>query len=612
MKFLHIILPTKRMMETYIQMIRKYYPEEDHVFYFLGKCPKSEKDLFTYGHVFELADGHNKFEKIRNFYRDISDCDYIIWHCLTLSPKFVLFFTIFRHFLKKMIWVMWGIDLYVFNRPVHSIKDKIFNYLNWMLRKSIKYVVAIFPTDIPAYQRIFHKTRLDHIFYAPYPMREKVFFDLENLGIYKQRANGEVWIQVGNNANSFNRHLDILKAIKKFSNERIHVFIPMSYGNDWHNKIPNYIDLVREKAIEYFGEERVTVLKTLMPLDEYSKFLDQMDIIIIATDRQNALGNIEKNMFSGGKVYLSEKNPLYTYFNQQGISIGKFENIEEENFETFAKPLDNRKIKDWMIKTSYPQNNIVYWNRIFQALGYKMALNEAFFEEESSRILKAQKEIRQHANEKIKMNYINLERYTHVNGSARRSRQCATDVVLVGVDSSVKELIYRLDFENHSVGYKWNIMGIINDSMIDVPGLPGGCNVISTLSQFQIGERDKLAIFCDPPYKRKKYYFALRPKEDQLCSLNFNNSYISPKVQWEKEPCICIGTGSQINSGCHLGRLIKVGVQTYIGKNCRIGDFCTIGDHVFIGDGVEIGDEVVIENGLHIISGDTIKMNNRS
>lgn len=113
------------MMETYIQMIRENYPREDHIFYFLGKCPKSEESLFEYGNVVELADGESKLDKIRNFYRDISDCDYIVWHCLTLSPKFVLFFSVFPYFLKKMIWVMWGIDLYEFNRPICSLKDRL-------------------------------------------------------------------------------------------------------------------------------------------------------------------------------------------------------------------------------------------------------------------------------------------------------------------------------------------------------------------------------------------------------------------------------------------------------------------------------------------------------
>ena len=304
MKFLHVVIPSKRMMETYIRIIRSYYPEDKHTFYFLGMCPPSQSELFKYGNVIELNEGRNKLEKIRNFYNDMQQYDYIIWHGLILSPKFAFFLYFFRKFLKKSIWVMWGIDLYSFKRNNKGFKNKIINYINYEIRKHIKYPLAIFPTDIDAYKKIFN-TKNTKIYYAPYPIRKKVFWDMELLNDASKRANGEVWVQIGNNANSFNRHMDILDVISKFSNEKIKVFIPMSYGNDWHNKENNYIDAVREKAIQIFGEKKVVVLKNLMSIDEYSKFLKQIDIMIIATDRQNALGNMLKNMYAGGKVFLS-------------------------------------------------------------------------------------------------------------------------------------------------------------------------------------------------------------------------------------------------------------------------------------------------------------------
>lgn len=611
MKFLHVILPTKRMMETYIQMIRENYPREDHIFYFLGKCPKSEESLFEYGNVVELADGESKFDKIRNFYRDISDCDYIVWHCLTLSPKFVLFFSVFPYFLKKMIWVMWGIDLYEFNRPICSLKDRLLNHLNWRLRRAIRYVAAIFPTDIPAYKKIFQKKENTLVFYAPYPMRKKVFFDLENLNPNVRRANGEIWIQIGNNANSFNRHLDILETIKKFADQKVRIFIPMSYGNDWHNKIPNYVDIVQAKAIEYFGEERVTVLKKLMPLDEYSKFLDQMDIIIIATDRQNALGNIEKNMFSGGKVYLSEKNPLYAYFNEQGIQVGKYEDIDNENFDEFSKFQDNRKIRRWMINAGYPENNIIYWNNLFKAFGYPNALSEDKLGSEEERMNQAVAEIKAHSTEKIKMNYINLEKYIYANRSAADRRMNAQNVVFVGEDDSVKCLIEKMHNENIQVHYQWNILGMIDWEMIDVREMIAGYNTISTLREVKRKglDNEKLAIFCDDPVKRENYFTYLEPKEEDLCSIRLYGSYIAPDIRWKREECICIGRGSQMNNHCEVGRLLKVGDQSYVGCNCKIGDYVTIGDHVFIGENTVIGDGAVIRNGVHLISGSVINAN---
>lgn len=411
MKFLHITIPSKRMMETYIKMIRDNYPEEEHTFYFLSKCPPSEKCLFDYGNVFELDEGTSKITKIKNFYNDLNKYDYIIWHGLVLSPKFALFLNIARWFLKKSIWVMWGIDLYSFRRERNGIKNRIINYLNYNIRKSIAYPVAIFPTDIDMYKRIFNSNK--QVYYAPYPIRSSVFEDMESASDVMPRKNGEIWIQIGNNANSFNRHFDIIDALSKFAQEKIKVFIPMSYGNDWHNRENNYIDNVRERAIEIFGEDKVFVLKNLMSIEEYSRFLQQIDIMIIATDRQNALGNILKNMYCGGKTYLSEKNKLFSYFKSIGVKIQSFEDIKDKSFEEFISLVDNSNIKNWMIENHYPDMNINFWDNLFSSLKH----HETGIEIKSKVVVKDSNEILNNikCNSKVheKKNYINLDRFLY-------------------------------------------------------------------------------------------------------------------------------------------------------------------------------------------------------
>ena len=91
MKFLHIILPSKRMMGTYIEMIRKYYPVNEHAFYIIGNMAKSEESLFQYQNVIKLNKGKNIIEKTKNLYNDFSKYDVLIWHGLVVSPKIALF-----------------------------------------------------------------------------------------------------------------------------------------------------------------------------------------------------------------------------------------------------------------------------------------------------------------------------------------------------------------------------------------------------------------------------------------------------------------------------------------------------------------------------------------
>jgi galactitol-specific phosphotransferase system IIB component len=570
------------MMESYIQMIRHFYPVEEHKFYFLGKCPVSQRNLFKYGNVVELQEGHNKLDKIRNFYKDLSDCDIIIWHGLVLSPKFALFLSFFSKFLDKSVWVMWGIDLYSWKRGTGTRKDGIVNHLNKYIRKNIKYVVAIFPTDIEAYREIFHKKDTDNVFYAPYPMRKSTFYELENINPDLRRRNGEVWIQVGNNANSFNRHLDILEKLKKFSDKNIRIFIPMSYGNDWHNKIDNYKTIVKEKAIEYFGEDRVHVLVNLMSLDEYSRFLQQIDIMIIATDRQNALGNILKCMYSGGKVYLSEKNKLYSYFNDNGINVNRFENIDNEDFDDFARPnqVASLNLKRWMVTNNYVECNIKYWDKLFQQLGFShnAQTNQQF----SSLMTQAEivNDIKAHAKFREKSNYLNLDLYCAEKASTMQNIRKAQKVVIVGDDNDSTDLLGQIKWENQSRRYIWNVCGIIAEDMFNYGDGAYGCNTIATIEHFEPMEDVQIVNFVKNPQKRECYYRVLEEKGCQFASVKFESTvFLGEAVV---DVALWVGMNSLIGNHCKFGKLNRVGNNVIIGDNCVCGDFVTIGDGCFI------------------------------
>lgn len=79
MKFLHIVLPSKRMMDTYFRMIRKNFDIEEHRFVFWDQCVGDDRVLFKYGNVGEVT-GKNRFERICSIYQELNKADVIIWH----------------------------------------------------------------------------------------------------------------------------------------------------------------------------------------------------------------------------------------------------------------------------------------------------------------------------------------------------------------------------------------------------------------------------------------------------------------------------------------------------------------------------------------------------
>lgn len=593
MKYLHIILPSKRMMETYIKMIREYYPVENHTFYFLGKCPESEQSLFDYKNIIELKEGASKFDKIKNFYFDLKKYDFIVWHGLVLSPKFAVFLFFIRSFLKKSIWIMWGIDLYEWKRNPKSIKDKLINLINKNIRKNIRRIVAIFPTDIDMYKSIF-SGKNKKIYYAPYPIRKSVFWSLENKNLEKKRLNKEIWIQIGNNANSFNKHLEILEAIKKYAKENIRIFIPMSYGNDWHNKVENYKEIVEQKAIEYFGENRVNVLLNLMTIEEYSKYLEQIDIIIIATNRQNALGNILKGMYAGAKIYLSEQNILYKYFKKNNIDIEKFEDISNLSFEAFIEKKSSKNIKRFMVENYYPKINIKYWHNIFYDIEKSFSNKKEILNILSEDILS---DIKKHASFKEYANYINLYKYTCKNKRNINKIDKLDELVFVGTDDSVVKILNYV-FESNKEVYRWNVIGIIDYEMKDMKDIAYGYNTIGTIKNFISNKKTKYIIANKDGRVREKYLMALKKEKEKIGSMKGENSYIGSNFKYEIG--FFIGNNSLINFNCKVGKLMKVGNNSIIGNNCIIGDFVTIGDNCIIEDYVIINDYTNIPSGVVI------------
>lgn len=590
MKYLHIILPSKRMMETYVKLIREYYEEEKHTFYFLGKCPETEKALFDYKNVHSLNEGNSKFEKIRNFYNDLKKYDYIIWHGLVISTKFSCFLFFMKRFLKNSIWVIWGMDLYEWKRKPNSIKNMFINKVNEYIRKNMRGIIAIFPTDIDMYKKIL-KAKGTKIFYAPYPIRKSVFLSLENKNLNNERLNKEVWIQVGNNANSFNRHLEILETLKKYADENIRIFIPMSYGNDWYNKVDNYKEIVEEKAIEYFGKERVNILHNLMSIDEYSKYLEQIDVIIIATNRQGALGNILKGMYGGARIYLSEQNVLYKFFIENNVDVRRFESISNLTFENFIKKADNKSLKEFMIKNHYPLINIKYWNDIFYELEGVYTNKKKIENISVDYILK---NLIKNADFREYANYMNLDKYTCKDKKLFRKIIKLNKLVFVGTDDSVIKILNYI-FNVNKNNYKWNIIGIIDYKMKDLQNIAFGYNMIGTIKNYKSDENTKYIIACDEGKKREKYLLALKKEEKKIGSIQGENSYIGSNFKYEIG--FFLGYNSVINFNCKAGKLIKIGNNCIIGSNCIFGDFVTIGDNCIIEDNTSISDYSNISSG---------------
>lgn len=145
-------------------------------------------------------------------------------------------------------------------------------------------------------------------------------------------------ILVGNSASFTNNHLEVFDLLKFFDLANRKIIVPLSYGNLKYQK------KIIEEGITLFGKQFVPLVK-FMNLREYNKVIDSCSIGIMNHYRQQGVGNILQSLWQGRKVYLSEKNVLFTYFTRINCLIFSVEKeLNADNFDAL-KMLTTKEVE---------------------------------------------------------------------------------------------------------------------------------------------------------------------------------------------------------------------------------------------------------------------------
>ncbi len=584
MLYLHMSIPSVRMMDTYTRMIRRNFPLDEHRFVYMDQLSKGDRKLLDYGNSVAITGGTK--ERLKQIRAEMDKADVIIWHGIMFGAKRALIPLVFKQYMRKSVWVMRGIDLYNWRKEGKGLKTWLTNKINYLCRKGMPNVVTIFPTDREVYVNQFGDKA--KIFSLPYPFAESAFEMMEEYRGTGPRPNGKMYVQVAHNAYAFNKHLDILDRIKKFKDENLRVIIPLSYGNDWYNQVGNYVKDVTSRAISYFGT-KATILKRLMPPDEYSDLLCNVDISIYGSARQNGLGNILRSLYIGNKVYLSNENPLYQFFMEQGIDVCETESIPDQSYQQFCAPANPEKAIDWIRRTYYPDASAVYWKSMFEYFrdGKMEETSAEEIDSEINAILERDfsQEPIQH---RVKSNYFNLTRYVeHPKGTNLKEMKNA---VILGVDVMGMRLFSTLTQSNKS-GTKWSIDGFADYRVKTLGNYALACDILGT--------PDKIEIKPGTLYFNTLYNSKLRRRAAErvisgggtLQGYFDKNSTISANVAF--------GKGCMVLDECTVLERATVGRCSFL-KSCfidygaQIGDYCTLERGCWIGEGALIEDDVII------------------
>lgn len=342
--FLHVFLDEK-VVNSFITMMEEVFPNES-TYLIIAKDGAPKR--VTYKENVISFDENSK--TLKQFLLNLSGYKHVCLH----SMEGKRFYTYIHH--PSISWVIWGADLY---GPLLRFKGYDIYY-----DKSLQYKVRAGRMPVWIYKlmttiRDYKKARRQEFminrlgyFITDNGCDEAVFnhyfgeknisfpgtinyYPIENLidqSKQNEQCNGNA-IWVGNSADANGNHVWVFEKLADYSDD-IKIMSPISYGDV---RFMKYLD---NEGFRLLGKKFVP-LKDFLPVnDYYAKFL-QANAFIFGHFRQCAVGNILMALYFGGKVFLSNKNPLLQMYKESGFSIYSIENDLNETFA--VKPLDDNQ-----------------------------------------------------------------------------------------------------------------------------------------------------------------------------------------------------------------------------------------------------------------------------
>lgn len=334
-----------KFIPGYVEFIRKNFNGEAHVFITFG-------DFGSYPYLMDSGTHHySDFKKaISHVVVEANKSDKIIIHGL-FDWRLPQIFMSMPWLHQRCNWVVWGGDLYFhqLNRNTHGWHQAERYRRPFIARLGglITHVEGDYQRAVDWYGATgkMHECIMyaSNIFSGPPPQRSP------------QEQEGVVLL-VGNSADPTNNHPEIFDKIKGSSqcNNIVRIYCPLSYGSR------EYAKRVVGLGKELFAD-RFFALTDFIPIGEYKKLLQSIDVAIFAHNRQQAMGNIINLLGMGKKVIMREEVSSWDGLNDLGVEIFPFHEMDISPLEE-SVAMHNYKI----IAAYFSDDNLVnQWKEIF-------------------------------------------------------------------------------------------------------------------------------------------------------------------------------------------------------------------------------------------------------
>lgn len=369
MKILHIVQLNEKNSYNLFKALRKLDDGNKHVFFVCNykRMVYAFPKFFEFNDFIYVDEKSSSLKKVISLLKLCITADHIILNSLIFnSKKYLYFFFFFNFLLRKATWIEWGADLYNWKINSKKIHDIFLNYINFYIRRKVKYIGVTFEGD----ENVVHSTIRKDVkcFFTPLIFGEGRLELLKSTKENICEKKDYIKVQVAHNSYPFNNHKNCLEYLKKYSSENINIILPISYGTYSINGVSgekSYVKDIIYYAHSNFGKNKVTIMSKFLGLREYIKYLWSVDIAIFGSYRPIGLANIIYLLYMGKKVYLPGNSPQYKFFKSKNLNVHKIEDIEHLSFEEFIYNDNNNYNNCYVIERLTYGNDIKYWEKLF-------------------------------------------------------------------------------------------------------------------------------------------------------------------------------------------------------------------------------------------------------
>jgi len=296
-----------KFISPFIDFVEKNCSGEQHVFYLVGDIKRYP--ILPSKNVFHIQNKRQYFLLLIQ----MLFADKIILHSI-FDGRVVKLLAIAPWVLRKCYWVMWGGDLYHYQFRSRGRHEDRYEKIRAFVIRHMGHFVTQIKGDYELVQKWYGAKGAWH----------ECFMYPSNLytGHAAQPKRGDsVNILVGNSADPTNNHAEVFEIIKKYQDQNIKIYCPLSYGQ------PDYAKQIAKLGAELFGYKFIPLLD-FMPYEEYLELLGQIDIAVFAHKRQQAMGNATTLLGLGKKVYMrSDVTPRRVYSNL-GVKVFDLDKLD--------------------------------------------------------------------------------------------------------------------------------------------------------------------------------------------------------------------------------------------------------------------------------------------